>query len=66
MNSGVVEPEEVELGNRRDDVGDGEDVDEHKNQDVEALDSDEDEENQELQIDTEQSDGKVHDPDLPL
>jgi ATP-dependent RNA helicase DHX37/DHR1 len=57
MWSGVVESEEVELGARRDDIGDGDHNNQHENQDTEALDSEEDEENQELQIDTEQSDG---------
>jgi hypothetical protein len=57
---GVVESEEVELGDRKDEVQDGEDAHLEENADEEALDSDEEEEeeNRELQIDTEQSDGK--------
>ncbi|KAH7337143.1 P-loop containing nucleoside triphosphate hydrolase protein [Rhizoctonia solani] len=54
---GVVESEEVELGNRRDNV------DEETSQtedDPDALDSDEELENEELQIDSEQSDVPMH------
>ncbi|KAG9124138.1 putative ATP-dependent RNA helicase DHR1, partial [Ceratobasidium sp. 392] len=60
-SEGVVESEEVELGDRRDDV-EGEDNGNLENADEEALDSDEEEEeeNRELQIDTEQSDVPMH------
>ncbi|KAG9079618.1 putative ATP-dependent RNA helicase DHR1 [Ceratobasidium sp. 370] len=59
---GVVESEEVELGDRRDDVQEGDDGGLEENADEEALDSDDEEEaeNQELQIDTEQSDVPMH------
>ncbi|KAG8777526.1 putative ATP-dependent RNA helicase DHR1 [Ceratobasidium sp. 428] len=58
---GVVESEEVELGDRKDDIHEGEDGD-AENADEEALDSDDEEEqeNRELQIDTEQSDVPMH------
>jgi ATP-dependent RNA helicase DHX37/DHR1 len=51
----VVESEEVELGTRRDQVDDGETY--QAEEDPDALDSDEEPENEELQIDAEQSDG---------
>ncbi|KAG8709191.1 putative ATP-dependent RNA helicase DHR1, partial [Ceratobasidium sp. 395] len=58
---GVVESEELELGDRKDDIHEGEDGD-AENADEEALDSDDEEEqeNRELQIDTEQSDVPMH------
>ncbi|QRV92272.1 pre-mRNA-splicing factor ATP-dependent RNA helicase DHX15/PRP43 [Ceratobasidium sp. AG-Ba] len=58
---GVVESEEVELGDRRDEVR-GEYGETGENADEEALDSDDEEaeENRELQIDTEQSDVPMH------
>ena len=53
-----MESEEVELGDRRDEVKEGEDGNVSENEDAEALDSDGEQENEELQIDTEQSDGR--------
>ncbi|CAE6373665.1 unnamed protein product [Rhizoctonia solani] len=55
---GVVESEEVELGTRKDDVDDGETS--QAEEDPDALDSDEESENEELQIDAEQSDLPMH------
>ncbi|CAE6383906.1 unnamed protein product [Rhizoctonia solani] len=55
---GVVESEEVELGTRRDQVDDGETS--QAEEDPDALDSDEEPENEELQIDAEQSDVPMH------
>ncbi|CAE7122042.1 unnamed protein product [Rhizoctonia solani] len=55
---GVVESEEVELGTRKDDVNDGETP--QAEEDPDALDSDEEPENEELQIDSEQSDVPMH------
>ncbi|KAG8713137.1 putative ATP-dependent RNA helicase DHR1 [Ceratobasidium sp. 394] len=59
---GVVESEEVELGDRRDDVREGDDGELEDNADEEALDTDDEEEaeNKELQIDTERSDVPMH------
>lgn len=51
-----MESEEVELGDRRDEIKEGEDGDASENEDAEALDSDDEQENEELQIDSEQSD----------
>ncbi|QRW20054.1 Helicase associated domain (HA2) [Rhizoctonia solani] len=55
---GVVESEEVELGTRKDEVDDGEIS--QAEEDPDALDSDEESENEELQIDSEQSDVPMH------
>ncbi|EUC63264.1 RNA helicase [Rhizoctonia solani AG-3 Rhs1AP] len=55
---GVVESEEVELGTRKDEVNDGEIS--QVEEDPDALDSDEESENEELQIDSEQSDVPMH------
>ncbi|CAE6510083.1 unnamed protein product [Rhizoctonia solani] len=55
---GVVESEEVELGTRKDEVDDGEIS--QAEEDPDALDSDEESENEELQIDSEQSDVLMH------
>ncbi|CAE6517476.1 unnamed protein product [Rhizoctonia solani] len=55
---GVVESEEVELGTRKDEVNDGETS--QPKEDPDALDSDEEHENEELQIDSEQSDVPMH------
>ncbi|KDN34519.1 hypothetical protein RSAG8_12392, partial [Rhizoctonia solani AG-8 WAC10335] len=55
---GVVESEEVELGTRKDEVNDGETS--QPKEDPDALDSDEEHENEELQIDSEQSDAPMH------
>ncbi|QRV77442.1 Helicase associated domain (HA2) [Ceratobasidium sp. AG-Ba] len=58
---GVVESEEVEFGDRRDEIRD-EAAEGNENVDEEALDSDDEEaeENRKLQIDTEQSDVPMH------
>ncbi|CAE6426594.1 unnamed protein product [Rhizoctonia solani] len=55
---GVVESEERELGTRKDEVNDGETS--QVEEDPDALDSDEELENEELQIDSEQSDVPMH------
>ncbi|CUA67605.1 Putative ATP-dependent RNA helicase PB1A10,06c [Schizosaccharomyces pombe 972h-] [Rhizoctonia solani] len=55
---GVVESEEVELGTRKDEANDGEAS--QIEEDPDALDSDEEPENEELQIDSEQSDVPMH------